>query len=255
MTEIELYGIFLGKGLTPAAAAGALANCLAEDPTLKGNNLQDSYNAAWHISDEEYTRQVDLGLRNFIDSAGYGLFQHTSNNRKRGLMTLCKRRGKSVSDEQCQIDFAIDEEMPNQYQHCWKVLTTTTDPYEAGYVMCKEFEVPANTEYQAQLRGNKARQLYEKYSGTTPAVDSGKDTDVPAKKSEYWPPRMICKGMDGPDVLLAQASLLCQGYTIGDTLGIFGASTEEAVKKLQKAHSVSVDGVIGHGETWPLLRW
>lgn len=252
MTQIELYGIFLGKGMTPAGAAGALANCCAEDPTLKGNNLQDSYNASLHISDEEYTRQVDAGLRNFIDGAGYGLFQHTSNNRKRGLMTLCKRRGKSVSDEQCQIDFAIDEEMPNQYAHCWKVLTTTSDPYEAGYVMCKEFEVPANTEYQAQLRGNKARQLYEMYSGTTP-VEPDEGSDTPAEES-YWPPRMICKGMSGADVMALQALLIAHGYTVTTANGVFDGSTDSAVRKYQADHGLAVDGIAGNNTWGAVLR-
>lgn len=254
MNYTYVVGKCLQLGMTIAGAIGCAVN-IAHESAGRSDNVEDTYNRKLNITDAEYVRQVDSGTRDFLapGQGGFGLCQWTSLNRRKNLYDYLKGHGLSIADEQYQYYF-MAKEMRESYPHTWFVLTHTEDPYEAAYVMCKEFEVPANTEATAKARGEEARQKYPELSGTAPAVDNG--GAVPkAKKSEYWPPRMICKGMDGPDVLLAQASLLCQGYTIGDTLGIFGSSTEEAVKKLQKSHSVSVDGVIGHGETWPLLRW
>lgn len=248
MNYTYVVGQCLQLGMTIAGAVGCAVN-IAHESAGRADNLEDSYQRRWGITDAEYIRQVDSGTRTFIDHAGFGLVQWTANPRKKALYDYLKSHGLSIADEKHQYLF-MAKEMRESYSHTWFVLTHTDDPYEAAYVMCKEFEVPANTEATARVRGEEARKKFPELSGTAPAVPS-----EPAQKSEYWPPRMIDRGMDGPDVLLAQASLLCQGYTIGDTLGVFGASTEEAVKKLQKAHGKSVDGVIGHGETWPLLRW
>ncbi len=253
MNYAYVVGKCLQLGMTIAGAIGCAVN-IAHESGGRSDNVEDTFNNLLNITDAEYVRQVDAGLRDFLakGQGGFGLCQWTALDRRKNLYDYMKGYGRSIADEQYQYLF-MAKEMRERFPHVWFVLTHTDDPYEAAYVMCKEFEIPANTEATSRLRGEEARKKYPELSGTAPAVDNG--SAEPAQKSEYWPPRMIDKGMDGPDVLLAQASLLCQGYTIGDTLGIFGASTEEAVKKLQKAHGKSVDGVIGHGETWPLLRW
>jgi hypothetical protein len=58
------------------------------------------------MTDEQYTKAVDNGTyTNFIhDSAGYGLVQWTYWSLKEGLYNLCKERGKSISDINCQLD-------------------------------------------------------------------------------------------------------------------------------------------------------
>lgn len=255
MNYTYVVGKCLQLGMTIAGAIGCAVN-IAHESAGRSNNVEDTFNTLMGVSDDEYVRQVDSGTRDFLAprSGGFGLCQWTSINRRKNLYDYLKGYGLSIADEQYQYYF-MAKEMRASYPHVWFVLTHTDDPYEAAKVMCEEFEIPANTKATAKRRGEEARKLFPQLSGTAPAVEqSGEDSNAPVK-SEYWPPRMIDKGMSGPDVMLAQAALLCQGYTIGDTFGVFGASTEEAVKRLQKANHKDVDGVIGHGQTWPLLRW
>ena len=63
--------------------------------------------------------------------------------------------------------------------------------------------------------------------------------------------RMIDMNMEGPDVKLAQAALICWGYNILVT-GIFGKEMDEKVRDFQKRSGLSVDGVIGP-MTWKAL--
>lgn len=53
--------------------------------------------------------------------------------------------------------------------------------------------------------------------------------------------------MRGEDVHDAQTALIAKGFSCGSTGadGIFGGGTEKAVKAFQKAHKLTVDGIIG----------
>lgn len=246
MTEIEIYGQCLKLGMTPAGAAGATANILAESA---GNprNVEDRGG----INDDRYTEMVDnRSYGNFTtDAYGYGLCQWTSRNRKKDLLDYAQGHGVSIGDASMQFQF-MAREMRSSYTYVWNVLTHTTDPYEAGYVMCKFYEIPADTERQAQYRGNQARAIYERCSGTTPVEpDDGKDYPV---TETYWPPRMICEGMNGADVTVLQALLVARGYGVNAVNGVFDDSTDKAVRKYQEDHGLTVDGVAGNN-TWRSL--
>ena len=236
MTEIEIYSKCVQLGMSFAGAAGATANILDESAG-RSDNLQDSYNSAFNITDAEYVRQVDAGIRKFEDSAGFGYCQWTSNDRKRNLKSYLDGHGKSIADSEGQFQF-MAREMRASYSYVWSILTTTQDPFEAGYVMCKRYEIPANTETVAQHRGNLAKQIYQRCSGTTPA----KDADVAEK---FWPPRVLCVNMNGADVYVLQALLLAHGYSVTTVSGVFGISTEKAVRQFQSDHGLAVDGIAG----------
>lgn len=62
------------------------------------------------------------------------------------------------------------------------------------------------------------------------------------------------KGDRGDTVKLLQEELVKQGYDVGKAGcdGIFGSKTKEAVKAFQKAHDLTVDGVVGW-RTWSAL--
>jgi hypothetical protein len=247
MTEIEIYGQCLKLGMTPAGAAGATANILAESAG-RPNNVEDRSG----IADDRYTAMVDnRTYGNFTtDAFGYGLCQWTSRNRKKDLLDYAQGHGVSIGDASMQFQF-MAREMRNGYSYVWSTLTHSTDPYEAGYLMCKFYEIPANTEAQSQYRGNQARGIYDRCSGMTP-VDPV-EPDEPTTES-YWPPRMICKGMNGADVTVLQALLVARGYTVNATNGVFDDSTDKACRRFQSAAGIAVDGIAGPNTWTAILR-
>ena len=64
-------------------------------------------------------------------------------------------------------------------------------------------------------------------------------------ETPYWPPRMLCFGMDGADVQLLQALLLCHDYNPGGCTGIFDNRTKNMVLAFQTEHKLDVDGIAG----------
>lgn len=62
---------------------------------------------------------------------------------------------------------------------------------------------------------------------------------------------VIKKGSKGDWVVIAQGRLVVAGYKI-EVDGVFGPKTEEAVKKYQADHHLTVDGIIGKN-TWTAL--
>ncbi|MET0386449.1 MAG: peptidoglycan-binding domain-containing protein, partial [Polyangiales bacterium] len=56
--------------------------------------------------------------------------------------------------------------------------------------------------------------------------------------------RTLKPGLEGSDVRYLQRRLNALGYAI-DHDGSFGAKTEDAVRKLQKAHGYDADGIVG----------
>ena len=243
MTEQEIYAKCLALGMTPAGAAGATANIMAESAG-RPNNVEDRSG----IADEVYTANVDNGTyHNFAtDAYGYGLVQLTARSRKQAYLDYAQGKGKSIGDADTQFQF-MAREMRASYPYVWNILTSTDDPYKAGYEMCKRYEIPADTERQAQYRGNLARQIYQRCSGTAPAIDK----DEPAKAT-YWPPRMLCRGMNGADVTVLQALLVAHGYGVTAVNGVFSDSTDKAVRQFQAANALDADGIAGP-LTWTAL--
>lgn len=243
MTEQEIYAKCLSLGMTPAGAAGCTANIMAESAG-RPNNVEDRSG----IADEVYTANVDNGsYRNFAtDAYGYGLVQLTARSRKQAYYDYAKGHGKSIGDADTQFQF-IGREMRSDYPFVWNRLTSSDDPYDCGYVMCKFYEIPANTEAQSQYRGNQANQIYQRCSGTAPATEPTE----PAKAT-YWPPRMLCRGINGADVTVLQALLVAHGYGVTAVNGVFSDSTDKAVRQFQAANALDADGIAGP-LTWTAL--
>ena len=157
MTAIDIFKHCLSLGMTKAGAAGCTANILAESAG-SSINVENRSN----IADETYTENVNSGrYTNFInDRYGYGLCQWTAPSRKEALLAYTKSCGVSVGDASMQFTF-MKKEMQEKYSTVWAILSSTDDPYNAGYVMCMQYERPANTEASAQVRGNRAKEIYE----------------------------------------------------------------------------------------------
>lgn len=240
MTELEIYRKCLGLGMTPAGAAGCTANIMAESAG-RPDNVEDRSG----IADAVYTQRVDSGAyQGFVDDRyGYGLCQWTAPSRKRELLAYTKGNGVSIGDADMQLQF-MAREMRASYSYVWSTLISTTDPYKAGYTMCSQFERPANTEASSQRRGTQARAIYDRCFGAAP-----EEPEEPAEEEKFWPPRMLCKGMKGPDVIVLQAILAARGYTVSAIDGVFGDSTDKATRHFQTDAKLDVDGIAGP-KTW-----
>lgn len=64
---------------------------------------------------------------------------------------------------------------------------------------------------------------------------------------------VLSDGDRGSSVRLVQESLTALGYNPGTADGIFGPKTEAAVRAFQSDQGITVDGIVGRGETWPNL--
>lgn len=248
MTEAEIYAKCLTLGMTPAGAAGCTANIMAESAG-RPNNVEDRSG----IPDEVYTRNVDNHTYNNFagDAYGFGLAQWTSRQRKEALLSYAQGKGVSIADADMQFQF-LGREMRQSYAYIWNVLTSTDDPYAAGYEMCKKYEIPADTERQAQYRGNQAHQIYQRCSGMPPVVNPVEPSEP--KGESFWPPRTICKGMNGRDVSALQALLAAHGYAVPSINGVFEYTLDQLVRQYQKDNGLAVDGIVGNNTWTSLLR-
>lgn len=244
MTEVEYVAKCLALGMTLAGAAGCAAN-VARESAYKANNVEDRSG----IPDETYTRNVDNHTYHAFetDAYGYGLCQWTSRDRKASLLSYAQGHNKSIGDEDMQLQF-MAREMRQSYPFVWNRLTSSDDPYDCGYVMCKFYEIPADTERQAQARGTLAQEIFRRCSGTAPATTKPGDEE----KVTSWPPRMLCKGMNGADVTALQALLVAHGYGMTAVNGVFSDSTDKAVRSYQRDKGLAVDGIAGDN-TWTAL--
>lgn len=151
------------KGFTDIAIAGIMGNLQAES-NLKSNNLEDTRNKTFGMSDELYTSSVDNGTYNstrFIDDkAGYGIAQWTSSDRKRKLYNLCKGQGKSISDLNCQLLFLYQEVRERQL---FDKLNNCQTIQEASNIFLTKFEIPLNQNQSVkEYRASLGKKFYDK---------------------------------------------------------------------------------------------
>lgn len=144
-------------------AAGIMGNMYKESG-LQPNNLQNTYNSKFGLSDEEYTKQVDNGTyKNFsTDKGGYGLVQWTPSSRKSRLYNLAKERNKSVSDVGTQLDLMLKEITEYGLLGGLQYAKSVQD---ASDIFLTKFEKPANAESQKAARAAAAQSYYEAFAG------------------------------------------------------------------------------------------
>lgn len=122
----------------------ALMGNLKAESGLKANNLQNTGNTKLNMTDEEYTEMVDNGLyTHFVnDGKGYGLAQWTYYSRKQNLLDYAKKVGKSIGDEDMQIEFLLNE--IKGYQGVWYALVNAKSIKAASDVVLTKYERPAD---------------------------------------------------------------------------------------------------------------
>lgn len=199
--EEQIYNFLIGKGMTPAGAAGLMGNLYAESG-LKPTNIQNSYEKKLGFTDETYTAAVDSGAYgNFVnDSAGYGLAQWTYWSRKKALLEFVKARGASVGDLETQLEFLLHE-LNTGYAAVLSVLKTTGSVRAASDAVLLKFERPADQSTAAQERRAGYGQTYynkyaagaEKGQGTMTAKEKQNRANIVAIAESFFG----CKESDG----------------------------------------------------------
>lgn len=250
-TAEYIYRKYRAAGMTAAGAAAMIGAGIEPESAFIVNNVEDRAHKILGWTDEQYTLAVDNGTytRFVNDAYGYGLHQWTLGYRKNKMLNRAKQLGKSIGDIDFQLDFAIYElKGEPEYFNLWKALTTSNDVDKLSDMVVGVFERPANTEYQKNIRRPLSRKWFQTLNEVNVELEKEENS-----KSEYWPPRMIQYGMEGPDVKVAQAILEARGYPMKDeTYGSFGFYTKNGIKDIQEKNGLDVDGIIGN-QTWPVL--
>ena len=187
-TQKKIYNYLTKKmGLNMAAACAVMTNLYAESG-MQPNNLENTYNARFGLSDSQYTSRVNKGkkhngryktssgsTRYFTrDYCGYGICQWTSLNRRKNLLKKAVKDDVSIGDLEMQLEF-LKYELKNSYPQVWATLkgvpNNARGVYLAAMHFCISFEVPANTNATAASRARTALATYWKtYSGKSASV-------------------------------------------------------------------------------------
>ena len=249
MSKEQIYKTLRQAGVTEAGALGMMGNMKCESG-LEAGRLQGDF-SSFRTTSKSYVQRVtrgDISQYNFAhDELGFGLCQWTFYTRKYDLYDFWKASGKNLDDAEMQTQFAL-KEMKRDYDreiyvkdekkwiNLWQLLLKSNDIFECTKYICKIFERPAVSNVDARYRA--ALTLKEELT------KEPKPEPEPAKDETYWPPRMICKGMAGNDVLALQALLTAHGYPC-DVTGDFNFKTHNMTVAYQSANGLVQDGIAG----------
>ena len=260
--EFELYKALKAKGLP----LKAIAVCLGHGQAESGNEcdrVQGDFAADRHYS-KEYTQKVDANIiprDDFVfhgpNGGGFGWLQWTFWARKAGLWNVAKDNGWSVGSVEAAVAWFWDELHQGEYVAVLNALQSDMSIREMSDVFMHRFERPADqSEGACASRAAMCQQIYNKYKD-----QDDQDEHEDEHEDKFWPPRGsrggkddpgLCKGLNGADVTALQGLLLAHGYTYGNTLGVFGDSTERAVRKYQSDNGLLSDGIVGP-MTWAMI--
>lgn len=253
MTNQEyIFNRLRRAGFTAAGAAGIVGNLEAES-NCEPCRVQGDFSPGF-TSSKTYTSSVDSGAIShdqFIyhgpGGGGYGLAQWTYPARKAGLYDMAQTCRDSIGSIDLQIDWLLQELMTGEYSKVNNVCRSATSVNEASDVVLYSYERPADPDGQRSLRRNLAQKFYDLYAENS--VQDETAVETPAQQMDaqesFWPPRVLCEGMEGADVLLAKAMLLCHGYDVRDLSQTFDADFTQMVKAYQEDHWLDVDGIVG----------
>ena len=197
--EEKIFSYLVTSGMTPIGASG-LMGCFKYESDMRTNNLENSYNDQFGLSDEEYTSRVDSGAETedqFVsgrnatawsgqtpgEAVGYGIAQFTSSNLKRGIYDRTVKQGKSIASLEPQLDSIIDVLKERGIYDTINNAKTPTDAnktflwkYEAGTGYTSDEAVLRaypwmldSTPDGTQLRHQYADKVYNTFKNWTPA--------------------------------------------------------------------------------------
>lgn len=250
--ELALYLELRKKGLSARAAAVVLGHG-KEESGNECNRLQGDFSAD-RARSIAYTNDVDSGRITRDDfvfhgpsGGGYGWLQWTFWARKAGLWNKAKDLGVSVGSVTAAIEWFWDELHQGEYAAVLNALQSNMSIREMSDIFMYRFERPYDqSESACARRAALCQEMYDLYADVDPQEQ---DDDL---HEIYWPPRMVCINMTGPDIDALQGLLMAHGYTIADERGVFGGSTDEAVRLYQRNNGLAADGIAGP-LTWASL--
>jgi hypothetical protein len=137
------------------------------------------------MSDSEYTNAVNnkTYTKFGTDSAGYGLAQWTSSDRKKGLLASAQQAGKSIDDEGLQLDYLWNELSTSYKKSVLDPILKTSSAREASKIFMQKFEAPAGYKSSStiNLRGDYADKMLETYGkGPMESWGTGPSTNLSA---------------------------------------------------------------------------
>ncbi len=260
MTRNErIYALLRQGGLTEAGAFAMMGNWDCES-NLEPGRLQGDFSSG-RITSRDYVARVNcgaLGKEAFAgDSKGFGLAQWTLAYRKRKLYEFWKASGLTLDSEVMQTRFALQElNTEGEYAGLFLMLKTSSNLYACTEAICKQYERPAYNNVDPRYQS--AQRLQRELAGT--AIDAQEIATVTPDQGgsasaiitpaimpthEYWPPRVICEGMKGPDVEVLCALLKAQEYGVNFIDSTFGSFLTERVKAYQTDKGLKPDGIVG----------
>lgn len=174
----KIWNYLRAHGYTAAGTAGLMGNLQAES-SLNPNNLQQTYEKSLGHTDESYTNAVNnksYSKDKFVnDSAGYGLAQWTYNSRKKNMYENLVEKGISIGDLGGQLQF-LTSELGSSYPSIDSMLRTTTSVNDASDVILRDFERPANLNYDK--RRQFSQNWYDQYKTASINDDMNYTTSV-----------------------------------------------------------------------------
>ena len=240
MGASDILTALVKGGMSPVGACAMGGNMMAESG-MKANIAQRGLLVG--LSDEQYTAAADTGTISFIaDGVGYGLCQWTYHTRKADLWNFAKDRGKSVGDEETQVQFCI-EELKNDFPELWKFLCETQNCYKATERICKEYERPAVN--NVQTRYKYAKELYAQYGEIIENGEWRMDNAQWTMNCQLSTVNCQLEIRDGktPEAQYLAALLYKLGY---DVLWL---GLDACLRDFQQKRGLDVDGVCGE-KTW-----
>ena len=150
--EEKIFSYLVSQGMTPIGAAGLLG-CFKYESNLQSNNLENTYNSLFGLSDAEYTARVNSGEeseadfvsgRNHPEKVGYGIAQFTSSNLKQGLYNNTIKAGKGIDYLPAQLDSIIQV---LKERNIYDIINNASTPTDANKTFLHKYE--AGTAYSS----------------------------------------------------------------------------------------------------------
>lgn len=181
----KAYKKYIEAGMTPAGACGLIGNQYAESAgfiakTVEFLCIKKLKENGKIYTQDTYYKAVDSGeisKADFLNPLpgkryGFGLAQWTTVERKRGLYERTVEKGKSIADEDIQLDYVLYE-LNNTFPKTFNVLKTAKTVKEASDYVLIHYEAPADTgTTMKNTRADYGQQYYDYFISNSKEGDS-----------------------------------------------------------------------------------